>query len=290
MTRDGIFFDFSRDLRKSIDAFSEHLVEAYGTQIRSVTDNLVYILRQSEEILTNTPPLVMLVIIGLIAYAVSRRVVFSVVMVALMYCIGLLGLWEEAMETLNLMLVSITLSILIGIPLGVLMARSALVRSIFGPVLDLMQTLPSFVYLIPVVMLAGLGNVSGIIATVIYATPPVVRLTDLGIREVSRDLTEAARAFGASRWQILRKVQIPLASATIMQGINQTTMMALAMVVIASIIGARGIGQQVLLGINTLQIGRGLLGGLAIVLLAIVLDRITQSFGRRVQAYKTAGH
>ena len=289
MKRDGIFFDFSRDWRKAIDAFSEHLVETYGTQIRAVTDNLVYILRQSEDFLTGMPPIVMLILIGVIAYAVSRRIVFSAVMVALMYCIGVVGLWEEAMETLNLMLVSIVISVLIGIPLGILMARSKLVRSIMSPILDLMQTLPSFVYLIPVVMLAGLGNVSGIIATVIYATPPVVRLTDLGIREVSKDLVEAARAFGATRMQILTKVQIPMASATIMQGINQTTMMALAMVVIASIIGARGIGQQVLLGINTLQIGRGLLGGLAIVLLAIVLDRITQSFGQRVQAYKTAG-
>jgi glycine betaine/proline transport system permease protein len=149
-----------------------------------------------------------------------------------------------------------------------------------------MQTIPSFVYLIPAAMLFGLGKVPAILATVIYATPPLIRLTDLGIRQVDHEVLEAGRAFGATRWQILRGVQIPLALPSIMQGINQTIIMALSMVVIASMIGARGIGETVLVGLQRNDAGTGLLGGIAIVILAIVFDRISQSFGRRLQSYR----
>ena len=289
MERDGIFFDFSRPLRRAANDFSEYLVITYGDQIRAVTDNMTYFLRQVENLLTDTHPIVVLLVVAVIAYGVSRRLFFTALMPALLYAIGSLGLWEDAMRTLALMIVSILLAVLIGIPVGVLMARSNLVRSAINPVLDLMQTIPSFVYLIPAVMLIGLGNVAAILATIIYATPPLVRLTDLGIREVDREIVEAARSFGATRVQILLKVQMPLAAATILQGVNQTTMMALAMVVIASMIGARGVGQEVLIGLNTLDIGKGLLGGVAIVLLAIVLDRLTQAFGKRLQIYRKAG-
>jgi glycine betaine/proline transport system permease protein len=167
-------------------------------------------------------------------------------------------------------------------------ARSAVARAIINPVLDLMQTIPSFVYLLPAAMLFGLGKVPAIIATVIYATPPLIRLTDLGIREVDSAVTEASRAFGATRWQMLTGVQVPLALPSIMQGVNQTIIAALAMVVIASMIGARGIGETVLVGLQRNDAGQGLIGGLAIVILAIVFDRITQAFGRRLQRHRLA--
>jgi ABC-type proline/glycine betaine transport system permease subunit len=163
-----------------------------------------------------------------------------------MYVIGAFDLWDQAMQTIAIMLVSILISVVIGVPVGVIIARSNRTRAVVNPVLDLMQTIPSFVYLIPAVMLFGLGKVPAIIATVIYAVPPLIRLTDLGIRQVDSEVTEAGRAFGATRFQVLKDVQLPLAMPSIMQGINQTTMMALAMVVIASMIGARGVGETVL--------------------------------------------
>ncbi|HEY9319385.1 MAG TPA: ABC transporter permease subunit, partial [Achromobacter sp.] len=218
-----------------------------------------------------------------IAWGVSRRIGLSLAMGALLCVIGVLGLWDAGMQTLALMIMAAGLSVLIGIPLGVLMARVNWLRSIMLPVLDVMQTMPSFVYLIPVVMLFGLGKIPAIIATVIYAVPPLIRLTDLGIRLVDREVLEASRAFGANPRQQLFGVQLPLALPNIMAGINQTTMMALSMVVIASMIGARGLGYEVLLGINRLEVGRGLLAGLGIVVLAVLFDRITQSYGQRMR-------
>jgi glycine betaine/proline transport system permease protein len=218
-----------------------------------------------------------------IAWGVSRRIGLSLAMGALLCVIGVLGLWDAGMQTLALMIMAAGLSVLIGIPLGVLMARINWLRSGMLPVLDVMQTMPSFVYLIPVVMLFGLGKIPAIIATVIYAVPPLIRLTDLGIRLVDREVLEASRAFGANPRQQLFGVQLPLALPNIMAGINQTTMMALSMVVIASMIGARGLGYEVLLGINRLEVGRGLLAGLGIVVLAVLFDRITQSYGQRMR-------
>jgi glycine betaine/proline transport system permease protein len=218
-----------------------------------------------------------------IAWLVSRRIGLSLAMGALLCVIGVLGLWDAGMQTLALMIMAAGLSVIIGIPLGVLMARVNWLRSIMLPVLDVMQTMPSFVYLIPVVMLFGLGKIPAIIATVIYAVPPLIRLTDLGIRLVDREVLEASRAFGANPRQQLFGVQLPLALPNIMAGINQTTMMALSMVVIASMIGARGLGYEVLLGINRLEVGRGLLAGLGIVVLAVLFDRITQSYGQRMR-------
>ncbi|MCY1304275.1 Glycine betaine transport system permease protein OpuAB [compost metagenome] len=178
------------------------------------------------------------------------------------------------------MLLSTFLTILVGVPMGIWMSRSRLLRMVLGPVLDMMQTLPTFVYMIPVLMLFGLGKVPAILATVIYALPPLVRLTDLGIRQVPSDMIEAGQAFGCTRGQLLFRVQLPLARQSIMAGVNQSIMMALAMVVIASMIGARGLGEDVLAGINNLDIGKGMQAGLAIVILAIVIDRISQAFGR----------
>ncbi len=191
-----------------------------------------------------------------------------------------MGLWDEMVSTLALVLAASLIALLFGIPLGIAMARSDFVKTIMRPVLDLMQTMPSFVYLIPAAMFFGLGQVPGTIATVIFAMPPAVRLTDLGIRTVDAEHVEAGLAFGCTRRQLLYKVQLPLAMPSIMAGVNQTIMLALSMVVIASMIGAGGLGSTVLTGIQRLDVGQGFQGGIAVVILAVILDRITQSFGR----------
>src|SRR5690606_19674912 len=236
-----------------------------------------------ENLLRATPWWLLILAVMGIAWLVSRRVLLSAGMGLLLFAIGALGLWDAGMQTLSLMIMATALSVLVGIPLGIAMARASWLRTVMLPVLDVMQTMPSFVYLIPVVMLFGLGKIPAIIATVIYAVPPLIRLTDLGIRLVDREVLEASRAFGATPRQQLFGVQLPLALPNIMAGINQTTMMALSMVVIASMIGARGLGYEVLLGINRLEVGRGLLAGLGIVVLAVLFDRITQSYGQRVR-------
>jgi len=193
------------------------------------------------------------------------------------------------MQTLSLISVSIVVTMVIGLPLGVAMALSRRFRTLMMPLLDFMQTMPSFVYLIPVVMLFGLGTFSGVLATAIYAAPPLIRLTDLGIRLVDPEVLEAATSFGASRRQKLWRVQLPLAMPNVMAGVNQSIMMALAMVVIASMIGVRGLGQEVLYGLQRQEAGAGFTAGLSIVLLAITLDRITQAYGKRLQAHIGGG-
>ena len=199
-----------------------------------------------------------------------------------MLLVGAFGLWEATMTTLAIMLVATLFTIAIGIPVGVAMARSDRLKRALRPLLDGMQTMPSFVYLVPVVMFFGLGNVAAIIATFIYAVPPIVRLTDLGLRLVDREVLEAANAFGASERQTLAWVRIPLALPTIMAGVNQTIMMALAMVVVASMIGARGLGQEVLRGLQRGDVGLGLEAGLAIVFVAVIMDRVTAGYARRL--------
>ena len=272
-----------RAVRGAIDTFVDHLVTRYADTLEAMSRPFLDVLVWLEHLLRSTPWWVVVAATIAIAWGVSRRIGLSVAMGALLCVIGLLGLWDAGMQTLALMIMAAGLSVIIGIPVGVLMARANWLRSIMLPLLDVMQTMPSFVYLIPVVMLFGLGKIPAIIATVIYAVPPLIRLTDLGIRLVDREVLEAARAFGANPRQQLFGVQLPLALPNIMAGINQTTMMALSMVVIASMIGARGLGYEVLLGINRLEVGRGLLAGLGIVVLAVLFDRITQSYGHRVR-------
>ena len=199
--------------------------------------------------------------------------------------IGYFGMWDNTMRTLSIITVCTLLSIALGIPIGILMARSDRVRSVVTPLLDIMQTMPAFVYLIPVVMLLGIGKVPGVIAVVIYAIPPVIRLTNLGIRLVDKEVLEAATAYGATAWQRLWGVQMPLSMPTIMAGINQTIMMALAMVVIASMIGVKGLGQPVLKSITNQYFTLGLFNGLAIVALAIIFDRVSQAYARRSQSH-----
>jgi len=196
------------------------------------------------------------------------------------------GFWDQTVVTLGLTLSSTVISLVIGIPLGIWTAKSKLVQTIVRPILDLMQTMPAFVYLIPAAMLFGLGRVPGILSTVIFAMPPAVRLTSLGIKHVNREIVEAGQAFGCTPWQLLYKVQFPNALPSIMQGVNQTIMMALSMVIIASMVGAGGLGNDVLASIQRLDIGLGFESGLSVVLLAIILDRITESFGRAPGAVK----
>jgi glycine betaine/proline transport system permease protein len=195
--------------------------------------------------------------------------------------IGSFGYWDLAMMTLAIIFASVIISLALGIPTGILMARSNILQSILKPLLDAMQTMPSFVYLIPALMLFGMGKVPAVFATIIYAIPPVIRLTNIGIRQMPKSVIEVAQAFGSTPRQILHEVQILLAIPSIMVGINQTTMMALSMVVIASMIGARGLGMQVLIAINRIEIGKGFEAGLCIVLLAIIIDRITHALAAR---------
>lgn len=270
-----------RALRAPIDDFVGNIVSNYSDLLRSLTQPLLDLLIWMDQVVRYSPWwTVVLAIMGL-AWLASRRISFSLIIGGMLCMIGVIGLWDAAMQTLSLMIVAVLMSVAIGIPIGIMMASFKWLRTIMLPVLDVMQTMPSFVYLIPVVMLFNLGKIAAIIATVIYAVPPVIRLTDLGIRLVDSEVLEASRAFGANRMKQLFGVQLPLAMPNIMAGINQTTMMALAMVVIASMIGVRGLGYEVLQGINRLQVGRGVLAGLGIVILAIVFDRITQAFGQR---------
>jgi glycine betaine/proline transport system permease protein len=216
--------------------------------------------------------------IGIGLWRVGWRFAFFTTLALLL--IYATGFWDETVITLGLTLSSTLISLLFGIPLGIWTAKNKHVAMVVRPILDLMQTMPAFVYLIPAAMLFGLGRVPGILSTVIFAMPPAVRLTSLGIRHVNREIVEAGQAFGCTPWQLLYKVQFPNALPSIMQGVNQTIMMALSMVIIASMVGAGGLGNDVLASIQRLDIGLGFESGLSVVLLAIILDRITESFGR----------
>ena len=275
-------FDLKALSRFVDDGFNE-IVGAYGRTLEQIFLPILKMLLALERGLIWLPWWVVLLALAGLAWAASREVKTVAIVAVLTIGLGVLGVWEAAMATIALMLVSTFLAILIGIPLGVAISRSNPMQSVVLPVLDIMQTMPIFIYLIPFVMLFGPGKIPALLATIIFAIPPVIRLTNLGIRQVDAEIVEAVRSFGASPRQTLFSVQIPLALPTIMAGINQTTMMALLMVVIASMIGAGGLGYQVLQGIQRLEVSRGLLAGLGIVFLAIIFDRIAQSYGRRMQ-------
>ena len=231
-----------------------------------------------ESLLTSVPTLAMVALLSLLAWQFAGRAI-ALGTVASLLLVALLGIWSDAMVTLSLVLTSLAFCIVIGLPLGIGLAASDRAQRWMRPFLDAMQTTPAFVYLVPVVMLFGIGNVPGVIVTIVFALPPLVRLTTLGISQVRPDLIEAARSYGASPMQLLTKVQRPLAMPSIMAGINQALMLSLSMVVIASMIAVGGLGQMVLRGIGRLDMGLATVGGLGIVLLAIVLDRITQAMG-----------
>ena len=273
--------------KKTIDGAFRQFSRAYGDSIESFFDPVLYFLVNLEKLLQNTPwPIVIMVFLLLIYYG-SRSIYLTVGSLAAFLFIAYFGMWQDTMSTVSIIGVCTLLAIGLGIPIGILMSGSDRVRSAVVPILDIMQTMPSFVYLIPVVMLLGIGKIPGLLAIIVYAIPPMIRLTDLGIREVDKEVLEAADAFGANRLQKLFRVQLPLALPTIFAGINQTIMMALAMVVIASMIGVRGLGQPVLKAISNQYLTMGLLNGFAIVVLAVIFDRVSQSFGKRLQQHRS---
>ncbi|MBN2046230.1 MAG: proline/glycine betaine ABC transporter permease [Anaerolineaceae bacterium] len=263
-----------------IDAFVDWLTIEGDFLFDAIGSFLLKPMLGVENFLLWLPWYVFIILFALIAYKLSGLKLAIGVVLGMIF-IGMLGLWEDAMKTMAIVFTATGLAILTGVPLGILMAQSDFARRILRPVLDLMQTMPSFVYLIPALMFFGLGKVPALIAVYIYAVPPAIRLTDLGIRQVDSSTIEASRAFGSTRMQTLVKVQLPLAMPTIMTGINQTIMMALAMVVVASMIGAGGLGTEVLNGIARLEVGRGFNGGISIVIIAIIIDRITQGFASK---------
>tara|TARA_Y100000590_G_scaffold460448_1_gene619750 strand:- start:77 stop:967 length:891 start_codon:yes stop_codon:yes gene_type:complete len=274
-----------RDLKKAIDKGFRDFSREYGDVLEAFFDPLLFFLVWFEKLLISTPWPIIIIVISYLAWAGSRSVLIVLGTALSFIFIGYLDMWEDTMSTLAIISVATLLCIVVGLPVGVLMARSDRVQALITPILDIMQTIPSFVYLIPVVMLLGIGKVPGLIAVCIYAIPPIVRLTNLGLRLVNREVLEAADAFGATYFQKLLRIQIPLALPNIFAGINQTIMMSLAMVVIAAMIGVQGLGQPVLRAISNQYLALGVMNGLAIVALAVIFDRVSQRFGKRLQRH-----
>ena len=278
-----------RDLKKAMDSGFRDFSRTHGEALESFFEPLLFFLVWFEKLLQNSPWPLVIVVIAVLAWLGARSWPVVGGTVASFLVIGYLGMWHDTMATLAIISVATLICIVVGIPIGIAMARSDRVQGLITPLLDVMQTIPSFVYLIPVVMLLGIGKVPGLLAVCIYAVPPIVRLTNLGIRLVDREVLEAADAFGASYSQKLFGVQIPLALPNIFAGVNQTIMMSLAMVVIASMIGVPGLGIPVLRAVANQYLALGLLNGLAIVALAIIFDRISQGFGKNIQGYRWDG-
>ncbi|MDN5925713.1 MAG: proline/glycine betaine ABC transporter permease [Hyphomicrobiales bacterium] len=271
--------DLNFSVGHGADVTVNYILDNFTPTLDVIATTIGFVTGGIQGVLVGIPPLAGIAILTLLSlWRVGWKfAVFALVSLAL---VNQMSLWEGTMETLSLVLSATVIAVLIGIPAGIAMARSDRVAGLLRPVLDLMQTMPAFVYLIPAAMFFGLGAVPGTIATVIFAMPPVVRLTNLGIRQVHAEFIEAGLAFGCTPSQLLFKVQLPNAMPSIMAGVNQTIMLSLSMVVIASMIGAGGLGTYVLTGIQRLDVGAGFEGGLAVVILAVVLDRITQSFGK----------
>ena len=279
----------TRELRRTIDGAFEWVVIEFGETLEITFLPVLELLNAIEAVLLFPPWWLVMIALSGVTYAAARNWKAAVATAAMLFAMGAMGFWEESMETIALMVAATLIAIAIGLPIGVAMSRSDRMEQATLPVLDIMQTLPIFVYLIPFVMLFGPGKIPALLATIVFAVPPMIRLTNLGIRMVDKEVVEASHAFGASGMQRLFGVQLPLALPNIMAGVNQTTMMALSMVVIASMIGSGGLGYQVLQGIQRLEVSRGLLAGLAIVFLAIIFDRAAQAYGRRLQAHRSAG-
>lgn len=276
-------FDYGRDIGAEIDNWIDWMKANLGFIFRSVRWAVVSALEPLEDLMKWLPwPVTIIGLAALSWYIVGYKM--SIFSTLAMLLLALFGLWDATIETAALMIVTVTLCVLIAVPLGIWASQSDVLDAILRPLLDGMQTMPSFVYLVPAIAFFSLGDVPAVIATLIYAVPPAVRLTNLGIRQVPEETVEAIESFGATKWQSMLKVKIPLAMPTIMAGVNQTILMALAMVVIASLVGAGGLGEHVLRGLGRLEPGNTLLAGLGIVFLAIIIDRITQSFAKRQQS------
>lgn len=275
---------FELPLADWTNAFVEDwLIPVLGGYFNAIGSFISLLLEGFQSFLMGIPQVIMALLLIVLAWRTAGKGVAIFTLVGLLY-LGSVDLWEEGMQTLAIVLVATLFSLVIGIPVGIWSAKSDWVERVVRPILDFMQTLPSFVYLIPMILLFGIGGVSAVMATFVFATPPAVRLTNLGIRQVPSDVVEAAQAFGSTPWQILTKVQLPLALPTMMAGVNQTIMMALSMAVISAMIGASGLGSVVLSGISRVDAGLGLTGGLGIVVLAIILDRVTEGLGRKNQS------
>jgi glycine betaine/proline transport system permease protein len=275
---DGLRFptNFGPEISRAIDNLIDWLVVNGEWFFDGLSDNLKFVLDKLREFLIWIPWPVMISLIFLMGWRLGSLQI-GIIAALGMILIGLVNLWEPAMVTIAIMTVSVSIAVTLGIPIGILMARSNLTETILRPVLDAMQTMPSFVYLVPGIMFFGLGNVAAILATVLYSIPPCIRLTNLGIRQVNPSVVEAGESFGSTTFQLLSKVQLPMAVPTIMAGINQTIMMALAMSTIAAMVGAGGLGIEVLRSMGQLQEGQAFIAGSAIVIMAIIIDRITQS-------------
>ena len=269
--------NISRALEWAIDSSIEWAIIEFGWFFDVISDNLKWVLGKLRDFLIWVPWPIMMGIIFMIAWRLSSKRVAFMSLIGMIF-ISSVSLWEATMVTVAIMLVAVTIAISLGIPLGVLAARNNLSNTIIRPILDTMQTMPSFVYLVPGIMLFGLGNVAAILATVLYAIPPCIRLTNLGIRQVDPDVVEAGRSFGSSNMQILFKIQMPMAIPSIMAGINQTVMMALAMCTIAAMVGAGGLGIEVLRAMGQLREGESVIAGVAIVIMAIIIDRVLQGY------------
>ena len=274
------------ELRKGIDLAFRNFSKEYGDSIEAFFDPLLFFLVSLEKLLLSTPWIIVIGIICGLAWLGSRSWKLVLGSGIAFLLIGYFGMWEDCMATVAIITVCTIICIVVGIPIGIIMARSSRAEKAILPVLDMMQTIPSFVYLIPILMLLGIGKVPGLIAVCVYAVPPIIRLTNLGIREVDKETLEASEAFGATTAQKLKSVQIPLALPTVFAGVNQTIMMALAMVVIASMIGVKGLGVPILRAVSNQYLALGMMNGLAIVALAIVFDRVTQEYGRRIQKHR----
>ena len=272
--------DYVLPLEDWIQIGVEWLVDEWRPLFQAVRWPVASTLDTMEAFLLDVPFLVFLAVLFVLAWRTAgwRVAIFSVVA---MFFIGLIGLWDHAMTTFAIIFTALLFNVLVGVPLGLVAGRSDRFWTVLRPVLDIMQTTPSFVYLVPVVMLFGVGTVPGVIATIIFSLPPVIRMTNLGIRQVTPEVVEAGHAFGATNLQMLREIQIPLALPTIMAGLNQTLLLGMVMGTIASMIGAEGLGLVVLRGIGRLDVGLAAIGGLSIVLMAMFLDRITQAMGQR---------
>ncbi|WP_335696121.1 proline/glycine betaine ABC transporter permease [Sporosarcina ureae] len=266
-----------------VEKFIDFLAMNFGWLFDFIFTIASTTIRTIESALLATPWWVIMIIVFLLGWYLNN-ILNGLMFAAFIFLIGSFNLWEDTMTTVAIILISVVLSLAIGIPVGILMAFSKTFSVIMRPILDAMQTMPTFVYLIPVIFFFPLGNVPAIIATIIYALPPVIRLTELGIRNVDSEVIESAESFGSSRNQMLVKVQLPQALPTMMAGINQTTMMALSMAVVGSMVGAHGLGERVLFSINQINISLGFEAGISIVFLAIIIDRLTNGVADRLQS------
>ncbi|MBK9443921.1 MAG: proline/glycine betaine ABC transporter permease [Comamonadaceae bacterium] len=282
--------DNLRALKQTIDVGFRAITREHGEAIERFFDPLKAFLIASERLLTQSPWWAVVTAVALLVLVATRSLKLVAGTVITLLLIGYFGMWEDTMKTVSMIFVCTVVALVVGLPIGILTSRSNWLQRLIIPLLDVMQTMPSFVYLIPVVMFLGIGKVPGLIAVVIYALPPVIRFTNLGIRLVSADLMEAAQAFGASTWQKIWRIQLPLALPTIMGGVNQTIMMSLSMVVVASMIGVQGLGQPVLKAISNQYFTMGLFNGIAIVGIAIIFDRASQAYGRRLQRHSELTH